>query len=265
MMPADRYARLARVAAATARAVGGAIDVAQVAVVTRKRGRENFATVADHAAQEAIVARLAAHDRAIPVLAEEDPDRTARRAERLWVVDPIDGTLNFSRGLAFYAVVIGYVEDGRPRAAAIHAPALAETFVASEGAGATLNGRPIHVSDVRRLSKALAVASFGWRAVRGARPRVTRIAARVAGLRDVGSAAIGIAYVADGRFDLFAHEFLSPWDIAGPQLVAREAGAAVLSLRTGADAAWDERQVLIGPPALVRAALRAVPDLVGGR
>lgn len=262
MMPAARYARLAAVAATTARAAAGAIDARQAEIVTRKRGRANFATVADHAVQEAILARLAARDPAIRVLAEEQPRRDTGRADRLWVVDPIDGTLNFSRGLPFYAVVIGYVEESRVRAAAIHAPALGETFVASEGAGATLNGRPIHVSGVRRLTSALAVASLGWRAMRGARPRMARIAARCAGMRDVGSAALGIAYVADGRFDLFAHEFLAPWDVAGPQLIAREAGAMVVSLRTGEDAAWDERQVLIGPPGLVRDALRAIPDLV---
>ncbi len=265
MMPATRYARLAAVAARTAREVGDAVDVAQTAIVTKKRGRQNFATVADHAAQEAIVRRLTAHDRSIPILAEEGRERAARRAERLWVVDPIDGTLNFSRGVRFWAVVIGYVEDGRVRAGAIHAPALDETYVASEGNGAELNGEPIHVSDVRRTSQALVVAALGWRAMREKRPRMSLIAARSAGMRDVGSAALGLAYVAAGRFDLFAHEYLSPWDVAGPQLVAREAGAAVISLRTGEDAAWDERQVLIGPPALLRDALRAIPELVRAR
>ncbi|MGH2499277.1 MAG: inositol monophosphatase family protein, partial [Candidatus Limnocylindria bacterium] len=77
--------------------------------------------------------------------------------------------------------------------------------------------------------------------------------------RDLGSAALEICYVALGRLDLFVHEALAPWDVAAPQLVAREAGAAVRSLRTGRDAAWDERQVVIGNPTLVRDALRAMP------
>lgn len=171
-------------------------------------------------------------------------------------MDPIDGTLNFSRGIPFYAVVIAYVEDGRVRAAAVHSPRTAETFVASEGRGATLGGQRIHVSATRRLSQALATASLSYRVMRGAKPKMPRLAAACAGMRDVGSAALGITYVADGRFDLFAHQFLSPWDIAGPGFIAREAGANVLSLKTGRDAKWDEGQVIIANPALAKAALR---------
>ena len=78
--------------------------------MTRKKGRANFATAADHAAEKAIIELLSAYDRAIPVLAEESARRELRKAERLWVDDPIDGTLNFSRGIPFYAVVIAYVE-----------------------------------------------------------------------------------------------------------------------------------------------------------
>ena len=116
MMPAARYATLARVAEAAARGVGDAIDVAAVGIVKRKGGRANFATAADHAAQDAIVARLATHDGSIPVLAEESTVAAVRRSERLWVVYPIDGTLNFSRAVPFYCVAIAYVEDEIGRA-----------------------------------------------------------------------------------------------------------------------------------------------------
>jgi len=252
---AGRYAQLARIAERTCVAVGDAIVTSDVAVVTRKRGRANFATAADHAAEKAIIELLAAYDPLIPVLAEESARRELRKAERLWVVDPIDGTLNFSRGIPFYAVVIAYVEDGRVRAAAVHSPRTRETFVASEERGATLNGRPIHVSKTARLSQALATASLSYRVMRGAKPKMPRLAAACAGMRDVGSAALGMAYVADGRFDLFAHQFLSPWDTAGPSFIAREAGASVLSLKTGHDASWDEAQVIVANPTLAKAAL----------
>ena len=223
--------------------------------MTRKRGRSNFATAADHAAEKAIIELLTALDPAIPVLAEESARRELRKAERLWVVDPIDGTLNFSRGIPFYAVVIAYVEEGRARAAAVHSPRTGETFVASEGRGATLNGKRIHVSETKRLSQSLATASLSYRVMRGARPKMTRLAAACAGMRDVGSAALGMTYVADGRFDIFAHQFLSPWDTAGPAFIAREAGASVLSLKTGRDASWDEAQVIIANPTLAKAAM----------
>ena len=226
-----------------------------VAVVTRKKGRANFATAADHAAEKAIIELLAAYDPAIPVLAEESARRELRKAERLWVVDPIDGTLNFSRGIPFYAVVIAYVEDGRVRSAAVHSPRTRETFVASESRGARLNGKPIHVSETKRLSQALATASLSYRVMRGAKPKMPRLAAACAGMRDVGSAALGMAYIADGRFDLFAHQFLSPWDTAGPSFIAREAGARVISLKTGHDASWDAAQVIIANPTLAKAAM----------
>jgi myo-inositol-1(or 4)-monophosphatase len=227
-----------------------------VQIVTRKKGRDNFATAADHAAEKAIIERLAVHDAAIPVLAEESAKAAIRKAERLWVVDPIDGTLNFSRGIPDYAVVIGYMEDGRVRAAALHAPRTEETFIASEGAGATRNGRAIQVSETPRLSQALATASLSYRVMKGAKPKMARLAAACAGMRDVGSAALGITYVADGRFDIFAHQYLSPWDIAGPGHIAREAGASVLSLKTGRDAEWYEGQVVIANTKLAREAIR---------
>src|SRR5437868_11084106 len=107
----DRFAALARFAADVAVSAGDAIKVDDIAIVTRKRGRANFATAADHAAELEILRRLRAHDRTIPVLAEESADRKLRTAERLWVVDPLDGTLNFSRALPFYCVAIAYVED----------------------------------------------------------------------------------------------------------------------------------------------------------
>ena len=235
--------------------MGNAIVATDINVVTRKRGRANFATAADHAAEKAIIAALGDYDAAIPVLAEESATRALRSADRLWVVDPIDGTLNFSRGIPFYAVVIAYVEGGRARAGVVHSPRTRETFVASEGAGARRGREPIHVSSTSRLSQSLATASLSYRVMRGEHPKMARLAAACAGMRDVGSAALGITYVADGRFDLFAHEFLSPWDIAAPSVIAREAGAHVLSLKTGNDAPWDERQVVIGNPTLARAAI----------
>jgi myo-inositol-1(or 4)-monophosphatase len=253
---AAHYATLARVATDTAIAVGEAIVQTDVRIVTRKKGRANFATAADHAAEKAIIARLAAHDPEIPVLAEESPKTALRRAKRLWVVDPIDGTLNFSRAIPLYCVVIAYVEDGRTRAAAVHAPRTGETFTASEGRGATRNGLTISVGSVTKLPEAFAVASLAFGATKRKDSRFVALNSTCARLRVLGSAALEMCYVAMGTFDLFAHERLSPWDIAAPALIAREAGASVLSLKTGDDAAWDEPQVVIANPKLAREAMK---------
>jgi myo-inositol-1(or 4)-monophosphatase len=250
-----RFAELARLAAQTAVAVGDAILVDDISIVTRKRGRANFATAADHSAERAIISRLSAHEAGIPILAEESARKGIVNAERLWVVDPLDGTLNFSRGLAFYCVLIGYVENGKARAAAVHAPRTGETFVASEGAGATRNGAPIGVSRVSRLPEAFAVASLGFGETKKKDSRFAILNATCARLRVIGSAGLEISYVAMGRFDLFVHQALSPWDVAAPALIAREAGAAVLSLKSGKDAAWNERQVVIANPRLAKDAV----------
>ena len=259
---AGRYADLAALAAATALAVGERIKVDDVAIVTRKRGRANFATAADHAAETEILRRLRTHDRTIPILAEESADRKLRTAPRLWVVDPLDGTLNFSRAIPFYCVAIAYVEDGRARAAAIHAPRTGELFVAHEGGGATLQGIRISVSPVARAADAFAVTSLAFKAASRKDSRFTALNALVARLRVIGSAALEIGYVACGKFDLFVHEALAPWDIAAAALIAREAGAVVRSLRTGGDAAWDEPQVVIGNPKIVHDLLTKIPGLV---
>jgi myo-inositol-1(or 4)-monophosphatase len=199
---AARYATLARVATETAVAVGEAIVQSDVHIVTRKKGRANFATAADHAAEKAIIERLAVHDAAIPVLAEESAKAAIRRAERLWVVDPIDGTLNFSRAIPFYCVVIAYVEGGRTRAAAVHAPRTGETFAASEGRGATRNGVAINVGSVTKLSEAFAVASLGFGATKRKDSRFVALNSTCARLRVLGSAALEMCYVAMGTFDL---------------------------------------------------------------
>ena len=253
---ADRYAALARVATATAVAVGDAIVQSDVRIVTRKKGRANFATAADPAAEKAVLERLAAHDPSVPVLAEESAKAAVRKAERLWVVDPIDGTLNFSRGIPYYCVVIAYVEGGRARAAAVHAPRTHETFTASQGRGATRNGQAIRVGSVTKLTEAFAVASLSFGATKRKDSRFVALNSTCARLRVLGAAALEICYVATGVLDLFVHEALSPWDIAAPALIAREAGANVLSLKTGDDAAWDERQVLIANRTLAKDAMR---------
>jgi myo-inositol-1(or 4)-monophosphatase len=253
---AARFAALARVATETAVAVGDAIVQTDVRIVTRKKGRANFATAADHAAERAVIGLLTAHDPAVPVLAEESAKAAIRRAERLWVVDPIDGTLNFSRAIPFYCVVIAYVEGGRTRAAAVHAPRTAETFTASEGRGATRNGVAISVGSVAKLSEAFAVTSLAFGATKRKDSRFVTLNSTCARLRVLGSAALEMCYLAMGTFDLFVHEALSPWDVAASAFIAREAGASVLSLKTGEDAAWDERQVVIANPKLARDAMK---------
>ena len=164
--------------------------------------------------------------------------------------------------MPFYCVAIAYVEDGRVRAAAVHAPRTGETFVAHEGGGATLNGAKITVSKVTRATDAFTVTSLPFKAAAQKDSRFVALNSTVVRLRVIGSAALEIAYVGCGKVDLFVHEALAPWDIAAAGLIAREGGAVVRSLKTGADAAWDEPQVVIGNPKVVNDLLARHPTLI---
>jgi myo-inositol-1(or 4)-monophosphatase len=227
-----------------------------VQIVTRKKGRANFATAADHTAEKTIIERLAAHDAAIPVLAEESAKAAIRKAERLWVVDPIDGTLNFSRAIPFYCVVIAYVEGGKTRAAAIHAPRTGETFTASEGRGAKRNGVAISVGSVTKLSEAFAVASLAFGVTKRKDSRFVALNSTCARLRVLGSARSRCATSRWGR-SISSCMKRSRRGTSPRQRSSRARPARpVLSLKTGEDAAWDERQVVIANAKLAREAMK---------
>lgn len=261
-MTERRFRELAGIASETARAVGDAIAVDDVAIVTWKKGRANFATRADHAAEKSIVARLAPATPGVPVLAEESAAGSPTLKGTLWVADPIDGTLNFSRGVPFYCVAIAYVEARRTRAAAVYAPRTSELFVASEGGGATLNGKRLHVAEARPLKECFAVTNLAYREASRPRSRFSALNRTCARLRGLGSAALEICYVAAGRFDLFVHDRLSPWDIAAPWLIVREAGGRIVDLTSGRVADAFAPQVCMGHPSVVREALASIPELL---
>lgn len=265
MTDGSGYAELAEVAARTAYAVGDQIAVGDVAVVTMKQGRANFATAADHTAEATTLALLREATPDVPVIAEESATSGARVPARAWIVDPIDGTLNFSRGVPFYCVAIAYVEQRRTRAAAVYAPRLGELFVAHEGGGATLNGAPITVADPRALAECFVAAGLAYGATARRGSTFVALNKACARLRVIGSAALEMCYVGAGRLDLFVHGALSPWDIAAPWLVVREAGGAIFDrdAKRAADALAS--RVVVGHPRVVREAVARIPELTASR
>lgn len=144
----------------------------------------------------------------------------------LWVIDPIDGTVNFAHGLRHVAVSIGWFDGTRMVIGVVHAPFLDETFTAIADLGAWRNGQPIHVSQAEDLSRCLVATGFPYQ--RDSRPplmrRLQAVLSHCQDIRRNGSAALDLCDVACGRLNAY-YESVSPWDFAAGLLIAREAGA----------------------------------------
>ncbi|GGX79487.1 inositol monophosphatase [Litchfieldella qijiaojingensis] len=163
-----------------------------------------------------------------PRLTEElTPDRDDFDLhDTLWVVDPIDGTVNFAHGLPHVAVSIAWVKNGHTELGVVHAPFLNETFTALRGSGAYRNGERIRASRATSLARSLVATGFPYN--RDSRPpllrRVSAVLMHCQDIRRNGAAALDLCDVACGRLDAY-YESVSPWDFAAGLLIAREAGA----------------------------------------
>ena len=150
---------------------------------------------------------------------------------RVWVVDPLDGTINYANGIPIFCVSIGLVVDGIPSVGVVRDPVRGETFAATAGGPATLDGRPIRASAKTLLSDYVIALTIDG----------PRLSERLAEIRDairvtrrLGSSALALAYVGAGRFDAFAQTHgLSAWDVAAAGLIAERAGASLTDATGG--------------------------------
>lgn len=202
------------------------------------KSAKDVVTEVDHLSEALILDAIRRRFPDDAILAEETGRHDAPAGEaptsgvgRAWVVDPLDGTINYANGIPFFCVSIALVEAGRPVVGAIHDPTRGETFAATVDGPATLNGVAVRPSDKERLADFVVSLALSGRAV-ASRVRSVRKAIRVS--RNMGSAALALAYVANGRFDAFVQQGgLSTWDIAAAGLVAEVAGALVTDLSGG--------------------------------
>jgi myo-inositol-1(or 4)-monophosphatase len=145
-----------------------------------------------------------------------------------WIVDPLDGTINYAHGLPFSCVSIAAEYDGEVVAGVVYNPLAEEHFTAERGHGATLNGQPIHVSRTDELRRAVLTSAFGpWEANGRRYQRGRALGPHVQALRDLGSAALELCYIACGRIDGMGGSTLNAWDVAAGALIVREAGGQV--------------------------------------
>lgn len=196
-----------------------------------KGGRHrDLVSRADREAEKLLVDRIPASD---DVLGEEGSLRSTGAARR-WVVDPLDGTVNFLHGIPFWAVSIAVIEGDEVVAGVVHAPELGQTFTASRGDGCRLNGDSVEVSVAASINEAVLATGFAYN-----RDEVpdnnldnwTTMALAAAGLRRMGAASLDLAYTACGRLDGFWELHLEPWDVAAGTLLVREAGGRVSDFR----------------------------------
>jgi len=196
------------------------------------KGANDLTTSADLAAEAAAlrVIRAARPDDAI--LAEESGQ--SGEAAYLWVVDPLDGTLNFSRGIPHCAVSVACLHRGVPQVAVIIDPLRSETYTAVRGGGARLDQSPLAVSECGQLSGAVVATVFPKAPERAAAeiPNIARALGAGVALRRSGSMVLDLAYVACGRFDGFWQAGMHPWDMAAGALLVTEAGG-VMGYRGG--------------------------------
>ncbi|MGH7726064.1 MAG: inositol monophosphatase family protein [Candidatus Eiseniibacteriota bacterium] len=162
-----------------------------------------------------------------------------------WVLDPLDGTTNFAHNYPFFAVSLALEVDGVRTLGVVYDPLRDECFAARRGHGATLNGIPIRVTAESRFERALAATGFAYDVHEKPEETLRFFApflSRVQGIRRDGSAALNLAYLACGRFDLFWEVKLHPWDIAAAVLIVEEAGGRVTDF-AGGPVPWDGFEV----------------------
>ena len=230
------------------------------------KSARDVVTEVDHLSESLILDAIRAEYPGDAILAEESGEhRAARRPEealgrgRTWVIDPLDGTINYANGIPVFCVSIALVVDGQPVVGVVHDPSRGETYSAAVAGQARLNGRPIVAGDKERLSDFVVSLALSGRAV-ATRARAIRKAIRVS--RSMGSAALSLAYVGNGRFDAFIQQGgLSAWDVAAAGLIAERGGAVVTDMAGGPwfDVARSTRTIgLLAAPAAHHGALLAL-------
>ncbi len=196
--------------------------------VTEQKGRLDPVTEVDHASEEAIVALLNQHRPDDGLLGEEGSSRDS--AGRRWIIDPLDGTVNFIHGIPQISVSVALYDGLQPLVGVIVDAIRGEVFAATAGGGATLDGQRIRVSQTKELHRAVVVTGFPYDHDRYAdsyAATVGAVLAEVNGIRRLGSAALDLCWLACGRFDGYWEYSLGPWDCAAGMLIAAEAGAVI--------------------------------------
>jgi len=232
-------------------------------LTVESKGKNDFVSEVDRLAEAEIVAVLSKAYPDHQFLCEESGLVGAEDSEYKWYIDPLDGTANFLRGQPMFSVSIAVAHKGRLEQAVVYDPVTQELFEASRGAGATLDGKRIRVSGIEKLEDSIVASGFdnnGTNKFDTYMKTYNHFATDAASVRQLGSAALMLAYVAAGRLDAYWQYDLKQWDIAAGALLVREAGGLIADTR-GEDSWLESGTVLAATPRLFDPMVRSFAKL----
>jgi len=200
--------------------------------ISNKEGINNLVTEVDHKSEEVIFSVIKQDFPDHYILSEESGELVQDSSYK-WIIDPIDGTVNYANGIPICCVSIGIEKDGKMEMGAVYAPFINELYVAERGNGATLNEKKIQVSNQADILKSCMVTGFPYTYLdmpNGPLQVFEKFIRKGIPVRRLGSAAIDLCWVAAGRFDGFYEHKLSAWDSAAGFIIVEEAGGKVTDL-----------------------------------
>lgn len=204
------------------------------------KGRANIVTDVDLQSERCLKSLLQAEYPAHNILAEESK-ATSKNSSYRWILDPLDGTNNYSFGIPFFSIVIALTKGKDVLLGIIYDPLRDEMFSAQKGKGATLNNSPISVTKKKKVQESLIGLDLGYVDEKGKKllQFIASLWPRMYAYRIMGSSALGMAYTACGRLDLYFHLLLYPWELASGSLLVSEAGGLVTDLEGRPLKSWE--------------------------
>lgn len=252
------------IAVRAARAAGNLIsrNLGQGTFAVEEKAKNDLVTDIDKECERTVASILLKAYRDHSILGEENQVQGNKDSEYKWIIDPIDGTTNFVKGIPHSSVSIALQHKGVTTVGVVYDPIANELFTAARGEGAYMNGHRIRVSSLQSLDSAIVCTAFPVRyreRMNDYLPLFAKLINNCADVRRTGCASLDLCYTACGRFDAYLEQGLKPWDFSAGELIVREAGGVATDFmgtpnftRTG--------NIVVGNPYLVQALLNKVCD-----
>ena len=238
------------------------LDRFRTAKEVTEKGRGNIVTDVDRQVEELILGGLKKEYPELSILAEES-GRSGKESEYTWLVDPLDGTKNYASGVPIFSVTLALARGDEILLGFTYDPSRKELFRAEKGGGAFVNDAPMAVSRRSTIQASVIGLDMGYDDEMGhyVLALLAALWPGVQAIRILGSAALGLAYAAAGRIDIYVHHLLSPWDISAGILMSQEAGAAVTNRDSQPVRVSHDRSIIVANPTLHADFLRRTEGL----